>query len=283
MITERERRLLRIAEAKISQAMIDRALDRLESEIRTKDASGHEHVGAGSPEGGQFGSGGGGGGKAEETHGRKPRPAHKAGEPKNPQEKKDKSSNGPIDVGEKSESEIASLHEDLNSEWINDVDNDSKIWLLYYSGKDYSRINGLLRDPETADEVLEGDFVRGIDRVIEGAVLDRDIVVYRGISDVDDLGLRNAESVGTTIKDPAYMSASLSRDVADNFAPRDGAMLKILAPKGIKGASMHGLSDPKNGNEYEILFARNSTIEITGISMQGGQVVYHAKMTQEES
>ena len=90
MITDREKRLLRIAEAKISQAMIDRALDRLESEIRTKDASGHEHVGAGSPEGGQFGSGGGGGSSQgsgggenaspEQPHGRKPRQGRKPGQ-----------------------------------------------------------------------------------------------------------------------------------------------------------------------------------------------------------
>ncbi len=88
MITTRERRLLRIAEAKISQAMVDRALDRLESEIRTKDASGHEHVGEGSPEGGQFGSGGGGGsGESEKSHGRKPRPGHKPGEVIKPESK----------------------------------------------------------------------------------------------------------------------------------------------------------------------------------------------------
>lgn len=41
MISDREQRLLRIAQAKMDQAMIDRALDRLEAEIRDKDALGH--------------------------------------------------------------------------------------------------------------------------------------------------------------------------------------------------------------------------------------------------
>lgn len=47
---------------------------------RTKDSSGHEHVGKGDPKGGQFTGSGGGGGVA--TKGQKPRPARKPGDTK---------------------------------------------------------------------------------------------------------------------------------------------------------------------------------------------------------
>src|SRR5262249_19116986 len=62
------------------------------------------------------------------------------------------------------------------------------------------------------------------------------------------------------------------------FVGSRGAVLKITAPKGARGASVAGMS--RFATEHEVLFARNSTLKVTGHSRdKEGRLVIEASLS----
>lgn len=83
------------------------------------------------------------------------------------------------------------------------------------------------------------------------------------------------------IRDPAYLSTSLNPAVAKSFAGPEGgkgAVLRITAPPGTKGASVARLTEFPH--EHEVLFSRGSGVKITHVSHEGGRPIYHGVLVQ---
>lgn len=84
----------------------------------------------------------------------------------------------------------------------------------------------------------------------------RDIVVYRGSK-------QRSFRVGDVITDNAFLSTSLSKHAAENFAEGHGGVaIKIIVPAGTSVLRLDRASFAKHYNEREILLPRGSTYKI---------------------
>lgn len=142
---------------------------------------------------------------------------------------------------------------------------------------DSTRLNGYLRGDNEAPRNMDVDAVT---EALDGAIshpLSTPMTLYRGVgTDYLGLDLSNEDAVkglvGKTIRDPAYMSTAISRDVGETYSR--GAMFKVSVPKGKKVMSpdiaesttkqlRSYLADGDIGNT-ELVFKRNSGLKITG-------------------
>jgi hypothetical protein len=104
--------------------------------------------------------------------------------------------------------------------------------------------------------------------MVRSGGLDRDLTLYRGSPTVAGYNAANVHTaVGSVIRDPAYLSTSESKAVADQFG-HDSIRLRITAPKGTSGLEMNahasaGLGPPTlHPKEKEILLARGTGIRV---------------------
>lgn len=142
---------------------------------------------------------------------------------------------------------------------------------------DSTGLNDYLRGNREAPRGMDVDEMT---KALDGAIshsLSTSMTVYRGVgTDYLGLDLSNEKAVkglvGKTIKDPAYMSTAISRNVGEVYSR--GVMLKVSVPKGKKVMSpdiaessvkqLRGfLADGDIGNT-ELVFKRNSSLKITG-------------------
>lgn len=185
-----------------------------------------------------------------------------------------------VDVGDKPAKEITAHGESMSAGWRKGLSEGEHHAVRTYTGEAYSVINAGLRDPKGPAATLKQPMVKDLDRAIGKSSLKEATVVYRGVSDLSKLGIDPATTkAGHTVKDPAYMSTSLNSKLAGKYAGKSGAVLKITAPKGARGASMGGISRwPK---EHEVLFARGSGIKVTKITRQkNGQHLIECELVQ---
>ena len=148
--------------------------------------------------------------------------------------------------------------------WDRGLTSQEEAAIRAYTGHEYSDINGYLRghnmDPAAIASILEK--VSHLDSALAKAALAKDTRVYRGISDLRNLGLSERTLVGATIHDKGFMSTSTSRESARAFGgTMGGVLVRIRAPKGSRGGSVKRLSIHKG--EGEVLFARGSRVRIT--------------------
>jgi hypothetical protein len=167
----------------------------------------------------------------------------------------------------------------MSAEWKKSLTPEEHHYIRTYTGQSYDPINKALRDPKTGPKEGSSPLIKELDRAINRSSLKENTTVYRGISDLSKLGIDPSKAVGTTIKDPAYMSVSLNDKIAKKYAGDSGAILKISAPKGSKGASMGGIS--RYPKEHEVLFSRGTGIKITKITKQAdGRHLVEAELVQ---
>jgi uncharacterized protein len=181
------------------------------------------------------------------------------------------------DMAGKSDKEIGDHHKSLGSEFKKSLTESEQFAVRTYTGEAFTPLNNELRNPKTAKAAIKKPLFKDMDNALNKSSLKEDTVVYRGIKDPSKLGLSPNMAIGATVKDPGYMSATLNPKVAAKYAG-DGAVLKIAAPKGAKGASVGGIS--RYPKEHEMLFARGSGFKVTGVSKEGGKTVYHAELIQ---
>ena len=148
------------------------------------------------------------------------------------------------------------------------------------SGAGYKQLNRQLRYDHADVADLEGGLQ--LDALIaEGPRLESELTVYRGFMDSDYSAWMKSEP-RVRIADRAFMSCSLSQEVATLHAVRDAltpldlegaVLLKIRLPAGQALLCVHlaaGMTDvPEDRDEKEILLPRNTTLEIDSVAKQG--------------
>jgi hypothetical protein len=164
--------------------------------------------------------------------------------------------------------------ETMDADWRKSLSADEHFAVRTYTGASYGPINAELRGGKGDKSPI----VKDLDKSLAKSPLKEATVVYRGVKDLKSLGLDEHNLAGAVIKDRAYMSTSLNRKVAEKYAEK-GAVIRIVAPKGAKGASMSKVS--RYDKENEVLFARGSSLKITGHTRDAkGRLVIHAELHQ---
>lgn len=131
-----------------------------------------------------------------------------------------------------------------------------------YQGGGYDRINGELRKGRISSGARP--FVKNIDAAIAKSAMPENVVLYRGFTSTDVVQNWN-RIVGTTIKDKAFASTSISPRIARRFidqAPKIApkVLAEIHVPKGTKGLWMG--SARASTEELEILLHRNIKFKV---------------------
>lgn len=190
---------------------------------------------------------------------------------------------GGIDFGDASSASIFKHHSKMSSGWKKLLTASEAEHVKDYTDNNFEEYNSLHRHGKvTGRYSSKSDYEHKskiLDKALDKAFLHKKTVVYRGIKDIHSLGHDHKKLKGAILRDKAYFSASLSKDVAEEFVHKKphGAIFRISAPKGAKGASVHGLT--LNKTEHEVLFHRNTAIKIVGHGKdKKGRTIIHAMM-----
>lgn len=143
-----------------------------------------------------------------------------------------------------------------------------------YESSLFTAINGQLRRNEV--EPLVRRRVDRIDEVMSSSRLQRDVVVNRGISDVNRVfGDAASQSLtGAQWSEQAYVSTTTSERVAREFAApgeQSRAVLRILAPRGTGAVRISG---DDIGGQSELLLQRDLRLRVVADSGPGAQPRY---------
>lgn len=147
-----------------------------------------------------------------------------------------------------------------------------------YIAQDYSTINGGLRTGNLSG-AAKRQAASVSEAITHGPVASTDFTVFRGVRRYpDDL------VEGAVLKDPAFLSTSLSEDVASRFLGGDGSTMFIIEVPGGTQAYPVGVADwydtPGGGSvpywspgsimsaEAEVIFQKNSSMTITRVIKQ---------------
>ena len=212
-------------------------------------------VPAGSPGGGQFGSGGGGGVVSESIVGAR-------GVPKK---------------GVVEDHEAWSEHHDGPA-----LSDKQKEAAAFYQGNGFIPMNGYLRRGEHESQAVK-DRIADLDTAMSGAAkLQEPIVVHRGLSRVPE-GLK----AGAVFQDKGYVSTTTDEWKAKEFMEEADVpvVMRIKVPKGKAVLSMsYATKDPSFGDEQEVLLPRGSKFKVERMDYQpdpdmpsGGYFVAHVK------
>lgn len=167
--------------------------------------------------------------------------------------------------------------------WHENLSSDEKRALAGYQNFLYSDVNATLRgkagdlSPRTKQNV---DYaIKHTDKAIGKGSVPSNVKVYRGFTDGNAiLGGDPQGLVGSTIQDKAFVSTSLNKSVAVDFARKgkSGMLMEIDVPAGTKAAYMQKLRP--ESIERELLLGRNSRFQVTGVRKEGDLNVLQLKL-----
>lgn len=124
----------------------------------------------------------------------------------------------------------------------------------YAYGKDQD-INRMLRKiAQPADKKATQGLVKSIDSAMKKAPgLPQKTVLYRGVDGIKSFpkGFFNGVVAGKSFTDKAYTSTSFNVKGFNTRFGNSDIVMKIIAPKGMKGIPMHRGHGKKTGVEYE--------------------------------
>jgi hypothetical protein len=124
-----------------------------------------------------------------------------------------------------------------------------------YISMGYEAINGHLRKPKDFPTPAVIAAVKNMDALFEKVPpLEKEVMVYRGISGSSAdkiLALKK----GATLSDAAFVSTSLSQDVAKDFATVSGVVVSIRVPKGHRVV-------PGERTENELILPRGARFKV---------------------
>lgn len=152
-----------------------------------------------------------------------------------------------------------------------------KLALSTYRGADYKDINGVARGRITDPGKIERytPLNKLLDEAISTSIpTPHPIMLHRGISGEFSGNLMKMHNegtlIGSVIKDGGFLSTSLTKKVASDFATNgdNPIVISMSAPKGTKGVSIQG-------SEAEFLLGRDRKVRITGIELHPGKYEPH--------
>lgn len=151
--------------------------------------------------------------------------------------------------------------------------------LSSYSGDDFLRINNAVRSGDT--DLPE---ISRLDSALEKNTVGAS-KLYRGMSKADAKKLFPDGEInkGQVVADPAYLSTSKSKSIANMFSV-GGVMLEIDSSPTAKGLDMSGLSS--NAHEQEVLLPRNSEMVVQSIhppKTAGAPVIVKVKYRSKDA
>lgn len=130
-----------------------------------------------------------------------------------------------------------------------------------YSEKAYRQINKQLREGKTIGVATKQ--VRQLDSAFKTATaLKKPTVSYRGVKPNAKLPYfsKTKSMVGVEWEDPAFVSSSAFWEVAENFSPDEGILLRIYTPKGVKVLDLSSFDEVNK--EGELLLGRRTRFRV---------------------
>jgi hypothetical protein len=160
-------------------------------------------------------------------------------------------------------------------------------------------INHVARNDNVSASGTARKLMARLDSAIDRARTPEDVIAYRGIANIHDLGLTAAtlpEHVGHKLRDRGFMSMSLSRDIADSFGTPNlfrfsrsdrgaeaRALLRIRISKNSAVASASALAARQNQwwlrsqtwihplvQVHELIAARGHALKLTAVQPRNG-------------
>lgn len=147
-----------------------------------------------------------------------------------------------------------------------------------YSGNYFARINARLRGVEKNLDPILRNTNKNLENALNKASLSRQRIVFRGLGDQKLFAqVRDGKlKAGSTITEKAYLSTTTRKSSAERFAStkQSPVILRIVAPKGAKGAQIGKLSSisSKSGKnlEREVLFQRGRKLQVVKSEIKDG-------------
>jgi hypothetical protein len=145
---------------------------------------------------------------------------------------------------------------------------DAKNALMSYTGSGYIDINEALRTADASGELpggVIGSRIKSIDAAMQHSKLDRDVLIYRGISNgAAAFGQHWSHSkslVGLEAYDPGYASHSTEYSTSKSFAGSGSGsvVFRVLARKGTPAISAHGGT---HSSENELILPRGMKLRV---------------------
>lgn len=156
------------------------------------------------------------------------------------------------------------LHQDFKA-WGRRLTAEESWGLELYKGSGYRLMNQHLRGQSDGSSYMPS--IRALDAALSRAKLKRPVTVHRGVplgTAWDDL------QVGQTIRDPGFLSTSLSPRTAESFSSA-GVHVEIRLPKGYAGgAYVNRIPDVKHP-EFEFLIRPGAPFRV--IERSGSRIV----------
>jgi SPP1 gp7 family putative phage head morphogenesis protein len=154
--------------------------------------------------------------------------------------------------------EIQALKDYQNTEYtpINNILRIPRATLEKYNEQNYDKLNPVTwRKKQKAIDALN-------QMITKAPPLEEPIVVFRGIK--GDAAEKLASlRVGSTYKEPGFVSTSMSQEVGYRFMGDEGVLLEIVVPKGTKGVSVEAFITSTNA-EFEWLMAPGTRFKVIG-------------------
>jgi SPP1 gp7 family putative phage head morphogenesis protein len=169
--------------------------------------------------------------------------------------------------------------------WVQSLTEDQHGAIDAYTGDIYTELNAWLRSGmEYEDDWLES-LTADIDSALAGFTLSQDISVLRGTSTevLKELGVAIDKAVGKTLWDPAYLSSTIAKSVAGEFADMavynsggQRVFLQFDIPAGEgRGAFVDSIS--ANSGELEFLIRRDAQFEVYAVDKLDGDTLIKAR------
>jgi len=150
-----------------------------------------------------------------------------------------------------------------------------KATLKAYLSAGYKAVNKALRSTKgnVAHDSHAPDLIAQVvrmDDILQRAAITSAMVVHHVINGIQGGGVSFPAKIpaGSALKDYGYFSATTSKSAAENAAGPKGAVVSTSVPAGAKGLRV---SDVLPGSGDEILFPRESQLQVVSDTVQNGQ------------
>ena len=194
---------------------------------------------------------------------------------------------GPTQRPEQQANPLA-VYREIEDDMRLDMTDQQRIALSNYARDTEGDLNNMLRSGGRMDATLAAE-ARELDKLFskKGGKTPRNLTTYRGVESLSDT-LGNPK-VGDIIRDKAFLSTSVGREEAMEFAsqafvPRDPAMLEIFVGKGKKALHFGNIDFD---DELELLLSRGAKLRVRevveeGITVSGRKTTVKGKLIKAE-